>query len=83
VYVHEVFNAATNNRLDIGTAATADLYGTDISLLALGFFPLDVTAQSFRPSQTVATELEITVDVTGAGLTTGKASAIVFYTLLP
>lgn len=82
VYVHEAFNAGTNNRLDIGTAADTDFFGTDLSLLAIGFVPLD-EAVSLRPSETVATEIKIVVDVTGTAATTGKASAMVFYTVLP
>ncbi len=81
VTVHEVFNAGTNNRLDIGTAATTDLYGTDITLLSRGFKPFDETAVLFRPSQTDWTELKFVVDVTGSAATTGKASVTIFYTL--
>lgn len=83
VYVHEVFNAGTNNRLDIGTAADTDLYATDLALTALGFVELDETAILFRPSETVATEVKIVVDMTGTAATTGKASVILAYCVLP
>jgi hypothetical protein len=78
VLVHEVFNAGTNNRFNMGTAASTTLYGSAKTLLALGFVPL-TAAVLYRPSQTVATEMKIVVDVTGAAATTGKATAIIAY----
>lgn len=81
VYVHELFNAGTNNRLDIGTAADTDFYGTDLALTAVGFVALDESV-SLRPSDTDATEIKIVVDMTGTAATTGQASVMIFYTVL-
>lgn len=78
VWVHEVFNAGTNNKVNIGTAAATGLYATGLSLLTLGFKPLNA-AVLYRPSQTAPTELKFFVDVTGVAATTGKASVIVKY----
>ena len=79
VWVFEVFNAATNNRVNIGTAASTSLYATALSLTSLGFKPFNNAAVLLRPSQTAPTELKGVVDVTGVAATTGKAAFIVKY----
>lgn len=79
VFVFEAFNAGTNNRVNIGTAASTSLYASALSLTTLGFKALNAGAVLLRPSQTVATELKGVVDVTGVAATTGKASFIVKY----
>jgi len=76
VHVSTAFNAGTNNRLDIGTSGTADLYGTDLSLTSVGLVPCD-EAVSFYVSS--ATELFCTVDVTGTAATTGAAQVVIAY----
>jgi hypothetical protein len=79
VSVHEVFNAGTNNRFNMGTAASTAAYGSARPLTALGFVPLNIAA-NYRPSTTTdATEIKIVVDVTGVAATTGKATAMVAY----
>ncbi len=81
VVVHEAFDAGTDNRLDIGTAADPDLYATDLALTALGFVPIDESGVSLRPSETGATELTFSVDLSGTAATAGRASVIVAYFL--
>jgi hypothetical protein len=80
VEVHEVFNAGTTNTFAMGTAAATTLYGTGKPLGALGFVPL-TAAVSYHPSDTAATEIKLTVTLTGVAATTGKGSAWVAYTL--
>lgn len=76
VNVSTVFNFGTNNRLDIGTAATADLYGTDLSLLTAGFVPLDEAVSQYVA---VDTTIKATLDVTGTAGTTGVAQIVIAY----
>lgn len=76
VHVSEVFDAGTNNRLDIGTTSNDDLYGTDLSLLSLGPVVLD-EAVSYHVS--ADTTLTATVDVTGTAATTGVGQIIIAY----
>lgn len=76
VNVTTVFNAATNNFMDIGTAATGDLYGTDLSLLALGFIPLDEAVNYYVA---VDTDLTATIQLSGGSQTTGAAVVIIAY----
>ena len=80
VEVHELFNAGTTNRLDIGTAANTTLYASDLPLGSVGFKPLDEATALHRPSQTEWTELKAVIDVTGSTSAGGKASVIIRYT---
>lgn len=79
VYVHEVFNAGTNNRLDIGvsTDSGTNNWATLLTLLGIGFIELDEVAASLRV--TSDTTVQAYVDVTGTAATTGQASIIIAY----
>ena len=76
VHVSTAFNAGTNNRLDIGTSDTADLYGTDLSLTSVGLVPCDEAVSFYVSSDT---EVFCTVDVTGTAATTGAAQVVIAY----
>lgn len=79
VYVHEVFNAGTNNRLDIGasTDSGTNNYATLLTLLGIGFIELDEVAATLKV--TADTTISAYVDVTGTAATTGAASVIIAY----
>lgn len=74
--VTTVFNAGTNNFADFGNTTTADLFGTDLSLLALTFVPIDEAV-----SNLVAADIDIilTLQLSGTAATTGAGEAIVCY----
>lgn len=76
VNVSTVFNAGTGNVLDIGTAATADLFGTDIALGVVGLIPLDEAVSEYVA---VDTEITATVVLTGTAATTGVGQIIIAY----
>lgn len=77
VHVVTVANAATNKQLDIGTLATADLFGTDLSLATATFVPLDEAIGGYRVA--VDTAIYATLDITGSGSTTGDFEVIIAY----
>lgn len=74
--VTTVFNAGTNNFADLGVTGTADLFGTDLSLLALGFIPADEAAIFL-----VAADIDVilTLQLSGTAATTGAGEAIISY----
>lgn len=74
--ISTVFNAGTNNFIDMGTSADDDLYGTDLSGLALGFIPFD---EAVSPLVLVDTIMTVTVGLTGTAATTGAAEAIICF----
>lgn len=76
IQVEVVFNAGTANVIDIGTTADDDLYGTDLSGLAVAFVPLD---EAVRMDVTVDTTITATVGLTGTAATTGIADVIIAY----
>lgn len=82
VYVTEVFNAGTNNRLDIGasTDSGTNNFGTLLALTALGIVPLD-EGTALSPKVTVDTTIQAYVDVTGTTATTGAATIVIAYVL--
>lgn len=79
VYVSEVFNAGTNNRLDIGasTDSGTNNYATQLTLLGIGFIELDEVAATLMVS--ADTTISAYVDVTGTTATTGVASIVIAY----
>ena len=79
VYVHVVFNAGTNNRLDIGasTYSGTNNYATLLTLLGIGFIELDEVAATLKV--TSDTTIKAYVDVTGTAATTGQASIVIAY----
>ena len=79
VYVDTVFNAGTNNRLDIGasTDSGTNNYATLLTLLGIGFIELDEVAATLKVA--ADTTISAYVDVTGTAATTGAASIIIAY----
>lgn len=79
VYVDTVFNAGTNNRLDIGasTDTGTNNYATLLTLLGIGFIELDEVAATLKVS--ADTTISAYVDVTGTAATTGAASIVIAY----
>lgn len=80
VYVSEVFNAGTNNRLDVGasTDTGTNNYATLLTLLGIGFVKLDELATT-SPLTTVDVTVQAYVDVTGTTPTTGAAEIVIAY----
>lgn len=76
LYVQTVFNAGTNNFADLGNTTTADLYGTDLSLLATTFVPMDEAV-----GYLVAADIDIilTLQLSGTAATTGAGVAVVTF----
>lgn len=72
-----VFNAGTNNYIDVGTTADDDLFGTDLSGAALAFVPLDEAIGGYRVS--ADTTITATVGLTGTAATTGEAEVVICY----
>ncbi len=82
VYVREVFNAGTNNRLDIGITGDLDLYATDLAMGTKAFVALDEAATAAGVNTfyvTVDTPIWADVDVTGTAATTGQAEIVICY----
>lgn len=77
VHVTTVFNAGTNNFLDIGTSADDDLYGTDLSLTTTNFVPLDENVGTYLVS--ADTTITATVGLTGTAATTGAGEVVIAY----
>lgn len=79
VYVDTVFNAGTNNRLDIGisTDSGTNNFATLLTLLGIGFIELDEVAATLKMS--ADSTIQAYVDVTGTAATTGAASIIIAY----
>jgi hypothetical protein len=80
VYVSEVFNAGTNNRLDIGasTDTGTNNFGTLLALTALGQVALD-EGLNISPKVTVDTTVQAYVDVTGTPATTGAGDIVIAF----
>lgn len=76
VDVNTVFNAGTNNRLNIGIAGTPAKYAATSSLLTAGFVPMAVAAGH---RVTVDTDILVTPDVTGTAATTGDVDVVIAY----
>lgn len=79
VYVDTVFNAGTNNRLDIGvsTDSGTNNWATLLTLLGIGFIELDEVAATLKVASD--TTVQAYVDVTGTAATTGAASILIAY----
>lgn len=75
--VTAVFNAGTDNLIDIGTTADADLFGTDLSGLALAFVPLDEAIGGYL--LTADATITATVGLTGTAATTGSAEVVICF----
>ena len=80
VYVSEVFNGGTNNRLDVGasTDTGTNNYATLLTLLGIGYVALDEMAVA-SPVLAADTTVSAYVDVTGTTPTTGQAEIVIAY----
>lgn len=84
VVVHEVFDAGTNNRLDIGyrnggdgETDDTDEYGTDLALDTAAVVPFDASpAVNHFPK---GAEIVAVLDLTGSAATTGECIVWVEY----
>lgn len=80
VVVTTVFNAGTNNLINMGfvnaSTSTANYYGTVMSLLALGLIPFD---EAVTMLVAVDTDITATLALSGTAATTGALEAIVAY----
>tara|TARA_R110000868_G_scaffold327356_1_gene588347 strand:+ start:1348 stop:1737 length:390 start_codon:yes stop_codon:yes gene_type:complete len=78
VSVTTVFNAGTTNVADMGpsTDSGTDLWATDLSLATAGFVALD---EAVTLLVSVATTVQIAVDLTGTAATTGAAEVVICY----
>lgn len=79
VVVTTLFNAGTNNRLDIGTSADDDEFATDLALGTVGVIVADEMATTNGAYSSTGIELTATVDVTGTTATTGAGIIWVEY----
>jgi hypothetical protein len=79
VVVTEAFNAGTNNRLDIGTAADTDGFATDLALGTVGVIVADEMATTNDAYCAADTLIQCVVDVTGTAATTGAGYVWVEY----
>lgn len=82
VFVSTAFNFGTNNRIDIGTTANDDLYGTDMSLASVAFVALDESASATDVNAFYVssdTTITATPDLTGTAGTAGVGRIIIAY----
>jgi hypothetical protein len=77
VDVLTVFNAGTNNRLNIGITGTTAKYATVSSLLTVGFVAMAVAVGH---TVDVDTPIVLTLDITGTAPTTGDVTIVIAYT---
>lgn len=77
MHVTTVFNAGTNNFVDIGTTDNDDLFGTDLSGTATNFVPLDETIGGYLVAS--ETTITVTVGLTGTAATTGAAEVVIAF----
>lgn len=86
VTVRTVFNAGTNNRMDMGyrnggnsETDDTDEYGTDVSLATAGIIAMDELATAAINHFQKGAEIVAVLDVTGTAATTGEAYAWLQY----
>lgn len=79
VVVTEAFNAGTNNRLDLGTSADADSFGTLLALGTVGVIVADEMATTNDSYSATDQAITAYVDVTGTAATTGAGFVWVEY----
>jgi hypothetical protein len=77
IHVSTVYNAGTNNLMNIGTSADDDLFGTVLSLLTATFVPLDEAVGGFRV--TADTVITASHALTGTAATTGAGVVVIAY----
>lgn len=76
VDVLTVFNAGTNNRLNIGITGTTNKYAATSSLLTVGFVAM---AAAIGHTVDVDTPIVLTLDITGTAPTTGDVVVMVAF----
>lgn len=77
VLVTTVFNAGTNNNIDVGTKADPDGFATALAMTAKGLKAFDELATSDDLQMTTDTVITATLGLTGTAATTGEATVIV------
>jgi len=77
VHISTVFDAGTTNAMDMGTSGDPNLLGTQLSLLATTFVPLDETVGGYLV--TVDTEITLSVTLAGTAATAGAGEAVLCY----
>lgn len=77
IHVDIVANAGTNNFADLGVTGDADLFGTDLSLLAVGFIPIDEAVAGYI----LAADIDVifTPQLSGTAATTGSGEVVICY----
>lgn len=78
VDVLTVFNAGTNNRLNIGITGTTAKYAANSSLLTAGFVAMAVAVGH---TVDVDTPIIATLDITGTTPTTGDFTIVIAYSM--
>lgn len=82
VHVATVFNAGTNNNIDIGIAADPDGFNTLTAMTSRGFKVLDELATSDDLGPMAAdTDVIATLGLSGTAATTGSAQVIIMFTV--
>jgi hypothetical protein len=81
VVVTTVFNAGTNNRLDVGASSDSGTnnMATLLTLLGLGYITFDEGAATSNALVASDTTISAYVDVTGVTATTGAAEIVIAY----
>jgi hypothetical protein len=79
IHVSTVYNAGTNNNIDIGTAADPDGFASAIAMTSAGFKVFDELATSDDLLMAAETDVIATLGLTGTAATAGVAQIIVQY----
>lgn len=74
--VNVIFDAGTNNFIDIGTKADPDFFATDLSGATIAFVPIDEAVTMRVSADTVITA---TVGLTGTAATAGQADIVIAF----
>lgn len=79
VHVSTVFNAATANNIDVGTAADPDGFATALAMTSVGLKAFDELATSDDLLTTADTDVIATLALTGTAATAGVCQVVVQY----
>lgn len=79
VHVSTVFNAGTNNNIDVGTAADPDGFATALAMTSAGDKVFDELATSDDLLTSADTDVIATLGLTGTPASAGVAQVIVWF----
>lgn len=79
VHVSTVFNAGTNNNIDVGTAADPDGFATALAMTSAGLKAFDELATSDDLLMTTDTTITATLGLTGTAASAGVCQVVVQY----